>query len=87
MKNAISCLTIGCVLLTVCWISVARADTLQAPDTTIIKQELPLWSDSALALPDTIPPSTAFAQRWLIPLGVMVVSGAVAVVLFAVRSR
>ncbi|MCX6601217.1 MAG: hypothetical protein NT025_06610 [bacterium] len=87
MKDPVSCLAIGCILLTAVWISVAGADTLQAPDTTVLKEELPLWSDSTLALPDSLPPSTGLAERWLIPLSVILASGAVAVVLFAVRSR
>jgi hypothetical protein len=68
-------------------VSPAGADTLQAPDTTVLKEELPLWSDSALALPDSLPPHTGLAERWLIPLGVILVAGAAAVALFTVRSR
>jgi hypothetical protein len=66
---------------------VAGADTLQAPDTTVLKEQLPHWSDSALTLPDSLPRSTGLAERWLIPLGVILASGAVAVALFALRSR
>jgi hypothetical protein len=87
MKDLYARLIVACILLSACWISVAGADTLQAPDTTVLKEELPLWSDSALALPDSLPPSTGLAERWLIPLTVILASGAVAVVLFAVRSR
>jgi hypothetical protein len=79
----VHCLFIGCILLTAVWISVAGADTLQAPDTTVLKEQLLLWPDSTLTLPDSLPQSTGLAERWLIPLGVILVSGAVAVALFA----
>jgi hypothetical protein len=87
MKDPVSCLAMGCVLLTMCWISIAGADSLQAPDTTVLKEQLSLWPDSALTLPDSLPQSTGLAERWLIPLGVVLASGAVAVALFALRSR
>jgi len=87
MKDPASRLAIGFILLTAAWISLAGADSLQVPDTTVLKEELPLWSDSTLALPDSVPQSAGLAERWLIPLGVILVSGAVAVALFAVRSR
>jgi len=86
-ENLSYCFILGCILLCAFCVSVAAADSLQVPDTTVLKEELPLWSDSTLALPDSVPQSAGLAERWLIPLGVILVSGAVAVALFAVRSR
>jgi hypothetical protein len=87
MKELSIRLIVGCALLCAAWIHIASADTLQAPDTTVLKPEVPLWSDSALAFPDTLAPPAGVVERWLIPLGVILVSGAVAVALYAVRSR
>lgn len=64
-----------------------KADSLQVSDTVDIKQNITLWPDSALAVPDSSAEAAAYSDRWLIPLGVIVVSVSAAIALFFVRSR
>lgn len=71
------------VLCSVC----AFADSLNVADSIVTKDEIPLWSDTALAISDTLPYDAAFAERWLIPFGLLLVSGVVAVGLYAIRSK
>jgi hypothetical protein len=65
----------------------AWADSLNVADSVITKDNIPLWSDSALALSDSVPRDAGFKERWLIPFSLLLVSGAVAVGLYTIRSK
>lgn len=80
-------LTTSCLLvLTYCLMGYA-ADSLQIADSTVINSDIPLWSDTTLAPSDSLPDNTSFMERWITPFGFLLFSGAIAVGLFAIRSK
>jgi hypothetical protein len=64
------------------------SDSLQTADSLRDAQaQFPLWSDSALVRSDSLGNGHNAADRWLLPLGVIVLAGASAWLLFSVRSK
>ena len=81
-------LSVLVVALTCCAMPAAASDSLRTADSLRDAQkQLPLWSDTSFAHGDTLAGGHNAYDRWLIPLGVIILTGASAWLLFSTRSK
>lgn len=69
-------------------VAAAASDSLRTADSLRdIEAQFPMWSDSSLVKTDSLGHGHRAADRWWLPLGVMLLTGASAWLLFSVRSK
>jgi hypothetical protein len=75
-------------LLALAAVCLAELDSLQTADSLReVQSRFPLWADSGLIKQDSLAGGQGAADRWLLPLGVILLSGTAAWLLFSVRSK
>lgn len=76
------------VIFGACLTCARASDSLRTADSLRDRRaELPLWSDSTFTRSDSLGGGQRMLDRWWIPLGVMVLTGVSAYLLFNTRSR
>ncbi|HEY3294848.1 MAG TPA: hypothetical protein VGL38_05385 [bacterium] len=80
---------VALVILCAAGIAAAQVgDSLKTADSLhVAAQQMPLWSDSTFAHSDSLGGGKRTVDRWLIPLGVIVLTGTAVWLLFSTRSR
>jgi|GEM_PF-4754704 len=65
-----------------------HSDSLNVSDSLIgLKPEEPLWSDSSLQVADSLAGQAGIVEKWLAPVGIILLSGCAAILLFTTRSK
>jgi hypothetical protein len=75
-------------LLGLCVCLASASDSLRTADSLRdVQSPLSLWPDSGLVRGDSLGYGQGAAHRWLLPLGVIILTGASAWLLFSARSK